>query len=59
MEEIKPVRSIRIELPDQMRHFSRNGPVTKLLALLICTLPRLVAASAAMAAALGRLIGWW
>jgi len=42
-----------------MRHFSREGPVVKLIALLICKLPSLSAAAGAAFVVSGKALGWW
>ncbi|MGI9216629.1 MAG: hypothetical protein ACR2JA_06475, partial [Hydrogenophaga sp.] len=48
-----------VVIPDAMRHFSRDGPFVRLLALLIIKLPLILAASAGPVYWLGRTLGWW
>jgi hypothetical protein len=46
-------------MPDALRHFSRDGPFVRLLALLIIKLPFILAASAGLLYWLGRFLEWW
>jgi hypothetical protein len=59
MDDTKPSRRVSVQLPDPMRHFSREGPVVKLIALLICKLPALFASAGAALVVGGKAFGWW
>ena len=59
MDDIRLTRRVTVQLSDPMRHFSREGPVTKLVALLICKLPALIASTGAVIAAVLKVFGWW
>jgi hypothetical protein len=59
MDKTTPTRRQRVLLPDHMRYFSREGPVVKLIALLICKLPALFAAAGAAFVVGAKAFGWW
>ena len=59
MDDPKLTRRVTVQLPDAMRHFSREGPAVKLIALLICKLPSLFAAAGAAFVAASKALGWW
>jgi hypothetical protein len=59
MDDTRITRRVSVQLPDPMRHFSREGPVVKLIALLICKLPALCAAVGAAFIVGGKAFGWW
>jgi hypothetical protein len=59
MDDTKPTRRVSVQLPDPMRYFSREGPVVKLLALLICKLPALFAAAGTAFLVGAKAFGWW
>ena len=46
-------------VPDALRHFSRDGPFVRLLALLIIKLPLILVASAGPVYWLGKSLRWW
>ena len=57
MEKSKPAL-IKVQMPDTLRHFSRDGPGVRLLALLILRLPYILAtASGLMLWLLNRIFG--
>jgi hypothetical protein len=58
MNTPKPPR-LRLQLPDPLRHFRRDPPFVRLLALALCVVPFVVVPLAAMALAYGAAWGWW
>ena len=59
MDQAKTPRQIRLQIADPMRHFSRDGPAVRLIALVICKLPHLLMGAAWLVAAMGKALGWW
>lgn len=58
MNQPKPPR-LQLQLPDPLRHFRRDSPGVRLLALALCMVPFVVVPLAAMAIAYGAVRGWW
>ncbi len=56
MRDSKPSRLPSVQLPDHLRHFSRDGPFVRLVALLICKLPSLFSACAVALLAASKLL---
>ena len=55
----KPTRlPIILQRHDQLKHFSNNGPVTKLVALLLLKLPAILMAAGSLAVGLAKINGW-
>lgn len=57
--QFPPAQKQIVLVPDALRHFSRDGPFVRLLALLIIKLPLILMASAGPVYWLGKSFRWW
>ena len=61
-DDRRPSTPIKVQFPDELKHFSRDGPVVRLLALLICRMPKIILAFGSLgsvAVAVLAYLRWW